>query len=203
MSTKAQTYIPRHANLDEFDLIRGQILLGRRLRDIQILENSIARFGLLSPLIALKKSKRLTVIDGRKRLTAIRRLEFQGRLPSSLSRLPYFFAHETEKTEPIASALLSNSSLFDAVQAEFQRGTSSGTIADRFQISRQCVRDILSLSRLSPMVRMAFFDRSIDLPQTRAYAAIPSLYEQDICLMRLGKGATPKQILNENRLSHP
>jgi len=90
MSTKAQTYIPRHASLDEFDLIRGQVLLGRRLRDIQILENSIARFGLLSPLIALKKSKRLTVIDGRKRLTAIRRLEFQGRLPSSLSRLPYF-----------------------------------------------------------------------------------------------------------------
>ena len=72
------------APLSDFALPRSPILVGQALKSVRELEASIARFGLLAPVVVTRGSTdgRWTVVDGRKRLLAIRRLGFGGNLPS-------------------------------------------------------------------------------------------------------------------------
>lgn len=197
MLCTAQTQIPRHAPVDRFQLLRGRLLTGNRLRDVKALQDSIIRFGLLSPIVAIDRAGHFIVVDGRKRIAAIRRLAFEDRLPRSLTHIPYLLTDEMTAAERRVPILVSNRDLFAALLKQFHDGASVTEMADRFCISHQCVRDILSLSRLDPAVRAAFFRRVINFSQARAYAALPDRRAQVARLRELGLFATPKQILEE------
>lgn len=197
MLCTAQTQIPRHAPVDRFQLLRGRLLTGNRLRDVRALQDSIIRFGLLSPIVAIENAGQLIVVDGRKRMAAIRRLGFEGRLPRSLARIPYLLTDDMTAAERRVPILVSNRDLFTALLNQFHDGTSVTVMADRFCISHQCVRDILSLSRLDPVLRDAFFQRVINFSQARAYATLPDRRAQVERLRELGPFAMPKEILEE------
>ncbi|MGB6231690.1 MAG: ParB/RepB/Spo0J family partition protein [Litorimonas sp.] len=181
--------------MDRFDVPRGYVLSGQTLREVASLEDSIAERGLLSPIVVIECSDRLVVVDGRKRLAAIRRLAFKGRLPASLSRIPYILTSQMKADERRAPVLVSNRELYRAVIEEFRSGDRVGTLSHRHNLSRQCVRDIISLSRLSPVLRAAFFERLIDFSQARAYAAIPDPDIQLLRLKALGPFASASEIL--------
>ncbi|MGB6319140.1 MAG: ParB/RepB/Spo0J family partition protein [Litorimonas sp.] len=189
--------IPYHAPVDEFVLLRGRVLAGQRLMDVQALQGSIARFGLLSPIVAVRRAGRLVVVDGRKRLAAIRRLAFEGRLPRSLVRIPYLLTTDQGRQGRLVPRLVANRSLFETVLARHERGESVPAIASALCVTRRCIRDVLSLGRLAPSVREAFFRGVIDFDQAQAFAALPDPDEQNRRFARLGPFASVRAILSD------
>jgi len=83
------------AKLAEFKSPTARILFGEHLQDIKQIQTSIATHGLLSPLIVMRQGKKLIVIDGRKRLAALRRMKFTGNLPRSLVNVPYIISKQS------------------------------------------------------------------------------------------------------------
>lgn len=193
-SASAETPLPAFAPYDDFTVLRSQLLCGARLKQVRTLQDSIARFGLLTPIVAVRSAGRLVVVDGRKRLAAIRRLAFQGRLPRSLVRVPYLVAGDLAPDERRAPAVVCNRELYAAVLERFQGGQALDGIAADFHVSRQCVRDVLSLARLDEAVRRSFFERLIEFGAVRAYAAIPDRGVQRRVLRQVGPFGTPRQI---------
>jgi hypothetical protein len=187
---------PCHAPVESFSLLRGRILCGKRLRDVQALQESIVIYGLLSPIIVMKQAEQLIVVDGRKRLAAIKRLQFKGRLPPSFRTIPYLLATDLRTTERPAPLILANEGLYDAVIERFQAGEDVDALTTLFSVSHQCVRDILTLSRLTPRIRAAFFNKTLSFPQARAFAALPAPCDQDFLFNKLSSLATPNDILS-------
>lgn len=187
--------LPSHAPVDNFSLLRNKVLCGKRLRDVRALQDSIMRYGLLSPIIAMKQSGRLVVVDGRKRLAAIKRLQFEGRLPPSLTTIPYLLASDIRTTERRAPLILANAELYAAVAGRFRAGATVDALTAIFNISHQCARDLLTLSRLTPRIRAAFFSKRLNFPQARAFAAIPDPRDQARLFDQLSALATPNDIL--------
>lgn len=185
---------PHYAPVDKFDMLRGQVLAGRRLNEIDTLQRSISRFGLLSPIIAIQRAGRLIVVDGRKRLSAIRRLAFQGLLPRSLAHVPYRLVKDMRAAGRQSPPLVASQALYAAVTQCHADGVSLDDIAAQFQVSRQCVRDVLTLSRLHPRLRKAFYARLIDFAQAQAYATLPDIKEQRRRFRALGPFAAPSTI---------
>ncbi len=191
-----QTLMPAHAPVDNFALLRSQVLTGNRLKQVKVLQESIARFGLLSPIVAIRREGRLFVVDGRKRLAALRRLAFLGRLPRSLANIPYLIAEGTGEPPKRTAMLTSNAKLFNAVRARFTSGLAIDAIASDFHISRQCVRDVLSLIRLDAGLRSLYFARKISFAQAQAYAAIPDTADQRRVASLLGMDASAGAVLD-------
>lgn len=189
------TMAPLNAPVEKFEMLRNPLLRGERLRDIRLLQSSIERFGLLCPIIAVKRSGRLVVVDGRKRLAALRRMHFLGTLPRSLHRLPYLLIEDMQRLERRMPVMIANRPLVRAVFKRFAEDQNIDTIAAEFSVSRQCVRDILSLAHMAPTVRTAFFERRIDCRQARAFATTPDHDKQTQALFDLGYHATPRDIV--------
>jgi len=80
-----------YAPLTRFRAPTSSILFGQPLNDVKQMEVSIQTHGLLSPLRVLVHKGKFIVIDGRKRLTALRRMRFKGELPRNLQTIPYVF----------------------------------------------------------------------------------------------------------------
>ena len=198
---------PCHAPVESFSLLRGRVLCGKRLRDVQALQESIVIYGLLSPIIVMQKAEQLIVVDGRKRLAAIKRLQFEGRLPPSFRTIPYLLATDLRTTERQAPLILANERLYDAVVERFRAGECVDALSSVFSISHQCVRDILALSSLTPRIRAAFFSKTLSFPQARAYAALPAHCDQNFLFDQLSPLATPNDILtsgaSQASVSHP
>lgn len=195
MLSTTHTPIPSHAPVEEFSLLRTRVLCGKPLRDIRTLQESIARYGLLTPIIIIERGSKLIVVDGRKRLAAIKRLRFEGRLPRSLSTVPYLIACDIDPIERRAPILVSNATLYAALVDRFEAGTSVQSLTEHFRISHQCVRDVLTLSRLAHPLRTAFFNKMISFAQVCAFAALPDHKDQVAQFRRLGPFATPSDIL--------
>lgn len=183
------------APVDMFTTLRPRLLIGGLLQDIKSVQASIARFGLLSPIIVSRSNGRLVVVDGRKRLAAIKRLEFMGRLPRSLVNIPYIELKDARHTQSQAPALMSNRDLYMTVTNMFRKSQDVAAIASDLFLTRKCVTQVLTLARLSPRLRRAFFDRTINFESAKAYAAFPGHARQDRAFMSLGPFATETAIL--------
>lgn len=183
-----------YATHENFTIAKKSVLMGQSLTDVRILENSLLRFGLLTPLTVMKKNGRLIVVDGRKRLAAIRRLGFQGRLPRSLIHIPYEILSDRTDQILTAPSLTASQTLFQSVVRAFKAGVQPAHIARKFQISSRSVRDILTLDRLGAPIRQAFFDRLISFPQAAAYASQPDQSAQLSLFRKLGPFANPSEI---------
>ncbi len=184
------------APVNMFTTLRPKLYIGQMLHDIKAVQASILRFGLLSPIIVSKSEGQLVIIDGRKRLAAIRRLDFMGRLPRSLVNIPYIEVENARGAISEAPPLMSNRDLYTTVTQMFRKTQDVGKIAADLYLSRKCVKQVLTLVRLSPRIRRAFFDRVIDFNRAKAYAALPQHTHQDRAFMALGPFAKTDAILN-------
>lgn len=184
------------APVDMFTTLRPRLFVGRLLKDIKAVQASISRFGLLSPIIVSRSEGRLIVVDGRKRLAAIKRLEFMGRLPRSLVNIPYIELEEARQTPSDAPALMSNRDLYTTVTDLFRAHQDISLIASELYLSRKCVKQVLTLARLSPRLRKMFFDGTIDFTSAKAYAALPEHRAQNRAFMTLGPFADARAILD-------
>ena len=183
------------APVNMFTTLRPRLYVGPLLQDIKAVQASILRFGLLSPIIVSRSEGRLVILDGRKRLAAIRRLEFMGRLPRSLVNIPYIEVKDAREAVSNAPPLMSNRDLFTTVTRLFKQNQDIGQIASKLYLSRKCIKQVLTLTRLSARLRRAFFDRIIDFNRATAYAALPKHTVQDRTFMALGPFAKADAIL--------
>lgn len=187
------------AKLADFRSPTARILFGERLQDIKQIQSSIATHGLLNPLIVMRQGKKLIVIDGKKRLAALRRMKFTGNLPRSLVNVPYIIV-DNDKSHPMPSmSLLTNREKFEEVVDLRQKGQGLMEIATQLYISKQCVKDLLSVTRLSPRLRQAYFGGSLSIEQARAFATLPNMDTQDHLLIALGPFANAPDILTAIR----
>lgn len=184
------------APVNMFTTLRPRLYVGQLLQDIKAVQASILRYGLLSPIVVSRSEGRLVILDGRKRLAAIRRLDFMGRLPRSLVNIPYIEVEDAREIAVGAPALMSNRDLFTTITQMFKQTQNIGQIATELYLSRKCVTQVLTLTRLSPRLRRAFFDRTIDFDRARAYAALPKHEMQDRAFMQLGPFAKAEAILD-------
>lgn len=184
------------ATVDMFTTLRPRLYVGRLLKDIKAVQASIARFGLLSPIVVSSFEGRLIIVDGRKRLAAIRRLEFMGRLPRSLVNIPYIELEDVRQIAPNAPALMSNRDLYTTVTDLFRQHQNVSLIASELYLSHKCVKQILTLARLSPRLRQAFFNRTIDFSRAKSYSALPAHTAQNRAFMALGPFADAQAILD-------
>jgi hypothetical protein len=182
--------------VDMFITLRPRLLCGLLLQDVKAMQASIARFGLLSPIVVSRANDRLVVVDGRKRLAAIRRLSFMGRLPRSLVNIPYVEVQAGQNEVSQTPSLMSNRELYCTVADMYREHRDVDLIATELFLPRGCVRQILTLSCLSKRVRRAFFDKVIGFTQARAFATLPDHKAQDKAFLTLGPFAEEADILD-------
>ena len=187
------------AKLAEFKSPTARILFGERLQDIKQIQASIAAHGLLNPLIVMRQGKKFIVIDGKKRLAALRRMRFAGTLPRSLINVPYIVVDQNSPQPMPSMSLLTNREKFEEVVALRQKGQSLMEIAAQLYISKQCVKNLLSVTRLSPRLRQAYFGGNLSTDQARAFATLPNMDAQDSLLIALGPFANAPDILTAIR----
>ena len=184
------------ASVDMFTTLRPRLLVGQVLQDIKSIQASIARFGLLSPIVVTRSGNRLIIVDGRKRLAAIRRLAFAGRLPRSLVNIPYVEVKDAKQSASDAPSLMSNRDLFNTIIGMFREHHDVTKIAADLCLCRKIVKQVLMLGHLSPRLRRAFFDRTLDFSQAKVYAAMPDHKTQEEVFLTLGPFAKDQAILN-------
>lgn len=195
MEVKIQTLSPNYTKLSNFRSPTPKILYGKVLKEIQEIQRSILCFGLLNPLVVKKNRNRLVVIDGRKRLAAIRRLRFEGKLPRSLTRIPYVMVDQTRKSTPDFS-LMSQTELYEQVKALKSKSQTITQIASLLHTSQDNVRVILNVDDLSPLLKNAFLDGALTLAQVKAFSTIPNTGAQNDLLIKLGPFANETDILS-------
>jgi len=183
------------AKLADFRAPTTRILFGQRLDDVRQIETSIARHGLLNPLIVMQRGKRFIIVDGKKRLAALRRMRFTGTLPRSLVNVPYILVEDKNAASKSGMGLLSNQERFSEVSRLREQGLSVTQIATTLYVSNQCVRDLISIGMLSPRLRQAYFGGTISTAQARAFASLPNMEAQDSLLIALGPFADAPEIL--------
>ncbi|WP_026942562.1 ParB N-terminal domain-containing protein [Hellea balneolensis] len=194
------------AKLSRFRAPTTRILYGERLKDVTQIQASVLKHGLLSPLLVVSRGQKLIVVDGKKRLSALRRMRFSGDLPRSLVRVPYILVnHEEGKYEkndaetPVKKLrpmnLLSNQERFEEVTKLRHKGYGLMEIASELYVSKSCVKDLLRVALLSPRLRQAYFGGTISIEQARAFASLPNTDAQDQLLIALGPFADAPEIL--------
>ena len=136
---------------------------------------------------------RLIVIDGRKRLAALRRLRFQKRLPRDLTHIPYVMStHSQQKHLP---HLLSARDLYWQVTALKSEGKTTKDIAAALYLPQSMICDVLRINCLSPALKRAFLNGHLTLAQVKAFAALPHHGAQDRLLRILGPFASEDCIM--------
>ncbi len=193
------------ARLSRFRAPTTRILYGERLKDVLQIQASIAKHGLLNPLLVTQRGTKLIIVDGKKRLAALRRMRFMGNLPRSLVRVPYILVNHEEgqynsdlvtgNVKPKTMSLLSNQERFEEVLKLRKKGHSLMEVASELYISKACVKDLLSIALLSPRLRQAYFGGTISITQARAFASLPNMDSQDQLLIALGPFADAPDIL--------
>lgn len=183
------------AKLAEFRAPTSRILFGDRLKQVVQIQNSIVAHGLLNPLIVMQRGNKLVVVDGKKRLAALRRMRFAGELPRSLVEVPYILVDKETHYQGSAMGLLSNQERYEEVVKLRQKGLGLMEIAAELYISKNCVKDLLRIALLSPRLRTAYFGAAITMEQARAFATLPTHDAQDQLLIALGPFANAPEIL--------
>ncbi len=185
----------KRADLSQFRAPTSRILYGERLAAVKQVQESIKAHGLMRPLTVMRRGKHLIIVDGKKRLAALRRLRFAGELPRSLANVPYIFTDEPQFRSNDRHNLLSNREQFENVMTRRRQGKALMEIAGELYMSKQCVKDLLCVARLSSRLRNAFFGGTISVAQARAFATLPQQDTQDQLLIALGPFAQEPDIL--------
>ena len=185
----------KQASLNSFKLLNSHILQGEDLSEIKRISRSILKFGIICPIVTTQLKDSLIVVDGKKRLKALKRLEFQGKLPEQLKSIPYVSVVEAQQTNCQTTSILSGEPIYNVVMALRNRGASIEAIAEHLCLCRHSIADIVVLSRLSDHVRQSYFNNHISFKQAWSYAALPSKRKQTALMLKLGTLADASLIL--------
>lgn len=185
---------PDYAPLSQFRSSTPRVLLGAELQAVKDIGASIRAEGLLFPLLVSQHNGRLFVIDGRKRLAALRRLRFLGQLPRSLNTVPYIMTAKSGKTS--VSAVMPRRELYARIKRKADAGVTVADIARALHLSRSTVTDVLNIARLSPALRQAYWRGDLSLAQVKAFSTLPHHEAQNRLLSLLGPFAAVDTILN-------
>ena len=189
ITLKKQALRYRTAKLSEFRAPTPKLLFGERLTEITEIEASIAQQGLMRPLKVTRSGDKLVVIDGRKRLCALRRMRFKNTLPRSLVNIPFVM-----NTEPVPH-VLSAQDQYNIFLDMKSKSRSDQAITASLCINPARLHALQSIERLSPRLKTAFLNRTINLEQAHTFAALPWHEAQDTLLMSIGPFASADAIL--------
>lgn len=174
----------------------SQILQGEDLSEIKLISRSIVKFGIICPIVTTRLKDTLIVVDGKKRLKALKRLEFQGKLPEKLKTIPYVSIMEAKDTSCQTPSILTGAPIYNVVMSLRTRGASIEAIAEHLCLCRHSIADIVVLSRLSEHVRQSYFNHHISFKQACTYAVLPNKTQQMTLMLKLGTLAEPVRILH-------
>lgn len=188
----------RTAKISEFRAPAPKLLFGERLKAITELEDSIAKHGLMTPLKVTRSAGKLIVMDGRKRLCALRRMWFKNTLPRGLINIPYVLTHEP------AAHVLSAQEQYSEMASLQNGGKTPQEITVALCINLPRLHALQSIDRLSPRLKTAFMSQIISLDQAEAFAALPWPEAQDSLLLSVGPFASARDITKAiaERLRH-
>lgn len=208
------------AELAIFKSSMPTVLYGEPLKSVQRMQDSIAKLGLLTPITVSRQGDHLMVVDGRKRLAALHRLNFQGDLPAALQSIPYVIVN-TVRHRRLALGkeqlpLLVNDQKYNLVMDMVDEGRGFSEIADMLYVPRDYVLMMTRIGQLSPELQQTFLEDVLTVSQVHAFASIPNLKAQAKLLEMLGpyveapsvmealkSGQTVLKIDNENVLVLP
>lgn len=170
-------------------------------RHVLPLASSIAQDGLLNPIKLKKIGQRLKVIDGKKRLLALKLLFKSGKLPRSLVNVPVIITADDAVSKPQPERalrrpkLLSDVDLTQAILSAHKSGQCEIEIAQRFECCAQTVTLALSLEPLHPQIVDYFKSGHLSLDQAAAFATLPRHDAQWRLLQELGPFAHAKTVI--------
>lgn len=185
----------KRAPISAFQNIRNVILFGEALKDVRQIERSIAEFGMIMPIIVTGTNNSLMVIDGKKRLTALKRMAFAGTLPRSLVKIPYLFLDEAQKFGRRPLSILPSPEIYKSVEKLKFEGDSVTNIARKLYLCRRSVQEMLHLTHLCDVIKKAFFRQSISFEQAHAFSTMPCKATQNRIFFMLGPFAEVPEIL--------
>lgn len=196
------TVMPLNALIARRDAAGFKGLSPFGVNGIHAIAKRILRDGLLNPLIVIplsgaKSGTQFIVVDGVKRLRALKALAKAGRLPRSLTQIPVAIS-PTPDAVPVSSlrpVLLSDAELSRAIQVAYQEGQTCYAIAERFDCSEAVVSYALSFDNLNPQIRDYFESGHISLEQAAAFASLENPDAQWRLLQELGPFAHAKEVI--------
>lgn len=171
------------------------------LKDIRKISKHIVATGLLNPLIVAQQQGRYIVVDGAKRLRAIRELIQNKRLPRTLNKIPCIIVDEASDMTGMAvksdkPLLLTEADLVHGIILDVDAGLTNREICEKFACSDEVVNQALRVPCLHPKLQSAFSRGTIDLKQAAAFASFPNLKSQWQLLLALGPFASDTDIIN-------
>ena len=187
----APQFTVRTAKLQAFHGSRSPILFGDTLKSILQIEASISKNGLMRPLKVTRSDGKLIVIDGHKRLIALRRLKFKNKLPRSLVNIPYVLEMQE------AAHLMSDQERYSEMNELSKAGLSASQIAAQLCTDIADIHALEVIDRLSPRLIKAFKNRVITLAQAHAFGSIGWHEAQDSLLLNVGPSASVAEILSK------
>jgi len=161
------------------------------------LSNSIIKDGLLNPLVVIQQGSKFIVIDGKKRLAAIRLMTTSKRLAKAIAKVPCIVqsANSLQPVETRRPLLMTGPELAHKVITAAKTATSLVSIAQRFECEQGVVQDCLSLRNLHPELLLHFNNGAISLEQASALATIENKKAQLDLLHQLGPFASNADII--------
>ncbi|WP_026942048.1 ParB/RepB/Spo0J family partition protein [Hellea balneolensis] len=160
-------------------------------------KNSIEKDGLLNPLIVIKQKGRFIVVDGKKRLLALRELAKSSKFRRALYKIPCIVDCTAEVgAEPTRPALMTGPELVHKIIQSVGRGMSRAMLAQRYECSASVIEDALSLRNLNPRLLKAFNNGSLTLEQSAAFATIDNPNAQWTLLLQLGPSVSNADIIS-------
>jgi len=165
---------------------------------LDTLRHSLTANGLLNPLRVTPHKKKFLVVDGKKRLKAIKLLARTG--AQSFSKIPcvidtFDSSINTETAPKDRPALLSAAELAHLILTQVRKSVPLNYIAQRYECDMHVVRKCLRLPGLHVKVLKAFYDGTISLEQASALSHIPNPKAQWNLLLQLGPFASDRRIL--------
>lgn len=169
----------------------------KHARGFATIKKSIEKDGLLNPLIVIKQKGRFIVVDGKKRLLALRELAKSSKYRRALYKIPCIVDCTAEVgSDPERPVLMTGPELAHKIIQSVERGMSKVMVAQRYECSASVIEDALLLRNLHPKILMSFNNNSLSLEQAAALATIDNLNAQWALLLQLGPSVTNADIIS-------
>lgn len=164
--------------MDKLKSVRDAILTGEMLAEVKAIEASLRQHGLQVPLSVIEKEDEFLVVDGKKRLAALRRLAFNGDSADLTSNVDISICRDGISAPEGISDFVRRPKFFRVVSGLRQQGVPVAEIVSLFGISFQCVRDLTTLGQVHDKIRDSFFAGAMRFDELQAFAAIPDKSRQ-------------------------
>lgn len=177
------------------------IFTNAKPKNLLKIRQSIETDGLLYPLLVVKEGAKYLVVDGKKRLSVIRKLAKSKRYSRSTAKIPCL-VQDPGNIAPLNSRrplLLTGPELAHEILLVSQSRLSHVSIAQRFECDISVVEDCISLKRLHPELLIHFNNRAISLEQAAAFATIDNMEAQLSLLHQLGPFVSNTEIIQAIR----